>query len=237
MQQLTRYLHLPMSFDELALQRELACLVPAEWISHYNAQGAENHWHCQALRSPDGHMNSILAFSNDGFVDTPLMARCAYFRHVVEQFRCEKSAVRLMALAPGGVIAEHADPGTNYEDGLARLHIPVITHPDVLFWLNGEPVHFSAATTWYMNANCRHRVENNSPVTRIHLVLDCIPNEWLHALFLQAGFIGNAIAKYGDPNICDENIATVIQQLRGLHSAAADDLVRRYELIRVSENQ
>lgn len=236
MKQATRYLRLPFEFDLAALQIDLQRLMPDQWVPHYNDQTAEaGYWHCQALRSPHGRSDDILAFSNDQFLDTPLLARCPYFRQILQHFKCETCVVRLMALAPGGVIREHIDPGTNFEDGLARLHIPIITAPDVLFWLDGEPVHFAAGGTWYMNANCRHRVENHSAVQRIHLVLDCIPNQWLTDIFNAAGFVANPEPKYGDPNITDANVLEIIAELRQSGSAAALSLAHRLDAVRCAE--
>ncbi|MGZ4975636.1 MAG: aspartyl/asparaginyl beta-hydroxylase domain-containing protein [Methylobacter sp.] len=230
MQQATRYLRLPFEFDLAALQTDLQRLMPDQWVPHYNDQAADaGYWHCQALRSAHGRSDDILAFSNDQFMDTPLLECCPYFRQVLQHFKCETHAVRLMALAPGGVIREHTDPGTNFEDGLARLHIPIITDPDVLFWLDGEPVHFAAGHTWYMNANCKHRVENHSAVHRIHLVLDCIPNQWLTDIFNAAGFVANPLPKYGDPSITDANVSEIIAELRQSGTAAALGLANRLD--------
>ena len=37
--------------------------------------------------------------------------------------------------------------------------------------------------TWYFNVNFFHSVTNNSPLDRIHLVIDCVVNDWLRAFF------------------------------------------------------
>lgn len=232
MKQATRYLRLPFEFDPAALQTDLQRLLPDQWVPHYNAQAGTGYWHCQALRSPHGRSDDILAFSDSHFLDTPLLARCPYFQQVLQHFKCETCAVRLMMLAPGGVIHEHTDAGTNFEDGVARLHIPIITDPDVLFWLDGEPIHFIAGGTWYMNANCRHRVENRSAVHRIHLVFDCIPNQWLTDIFNEAGFVTNPEPKYGDPSITDANVLEIITELRQSGTAAALDMVSRLNTVR-----
>ncbi|MCK9394148.1 MAG: aspartyl/asparaginyl beta-hydroxylase domain-containing protein [Methylobacter sp.] len=232
MKQATRHLRLPFEFDLAALQADLQSLLPDQWVPHYNAQAGDGYWHCQALRSSQGRGDDILAFSNNQFLDTPLLARCPYFQQVLQRFKCETCSVRLMALAPGGVISEHTDAGTNFEDGVARLHIPIITDPDVLFWLDDEPVHFAVGGTWYMNANCRHRVENRSAVHRIHLVLDCIPNQWLADIFNAAGFIANPEPKYGDPSITDANVLEIIAELRHRGTAAALHLAGRLAAVR-----
>jgi quercetin dioxygenase-like cupin family protein len=232
-QQATRYLRLPLDFDQAALQADLQSLVREEWVDHYNdsAYSGGKDWQCQSLRSAGGRTDQILATSEQNFLDTPLLARCPYFQHVLQRFACETLAVRLMALGPGAKIHEHTDPGGGFEDGLARLHIPIVTHPAVLFWLDGEPVHFTAGGTWYMNANCRHRVDNPSAINRIHLVLDCLPNPWLRDLFDAAGFIANPAPKYGDPSITDANVLQVIEQLQHSGASAALALAHQLEMM------
>ena len=36
---------------------------------------------------------------------------------------------------------------------------------------------------WYTNINLPHGVENNGTTNRVHLVIDCIRNDWSDALF------------------------------------------------------
>jgi len=231
-EQATRYLRLPMNFDLAALQADLQSLHRHEWVAHYNSGTSGEDWRCQALRSAEGRIDHILAFSDNKFLNTPLLARCAYFQQVLDSFECDTLSVRLMILHAGASIAEHTDDRTGFEDGVARLHIPIVTHPDVLFWLDDEPIHFSAGGTWYMNGNCRHRVENRSTVDRIHLVIDCIPNTWLTDLFYGAGFIPNPPPKYGDRSITDANVAHVISSLRQNNNATSRELAQRLEEIR-----
>lgn len=230
--QTTRYLRLPMHFDLSALQADLQRLSEQEWAAHYNSGTNGDRWRCQALRSAEGRVNHVLAFSNNAFLDTPLLDRCPYFRYVLDSFKCSTLSVRLMELKAGAAIAEHTDDSTGFEDGLARLHIPIVTHPDVLFWLNDEPIHFSAGETWYMNGNCRHRVENRSKVDRIHLVIDCVPNQWLSDLFYSAGFIANSPPKYGDRSITDDNVLHIISTLRQHNDGTSLALAKRLEDIR-----
>ena len=91
--------------------------------------------------------------------------------------------MRLLRLKAGSHIREHRDYRLGYEDGEVRLHIPVVTNPDVAFFLAGERVIMAAGECWYLNVNLPHRVDNYSTTDRTHLVVDCVVNEWLTALF------------------------------------------------------
>lgn len=183
-----RYLKLALSFDTAPLQAELGRILATEWVDHYNTTAYASGWQCIPLRSVGGRLDHIVALDSDAYADTVILERCPQLQQVLATFECELQSVRLMALGPGASILPHRDPGTGYEDGVARLHIPVCTEPEVLFHIEGEAVHFSQGGTWYLNANCTHAVENRSAANRVHLALDCVPNAWLDALFAQAGY-------------------------------------------------
>lgn len=211
--QKTRYLKLPFLFDVRRLNEDLAKIRAAEWIAHVNTAAYENEWSCVPLRSLDGKSNHILSLPGKNYEDTAILERCPYFQEVINTFECEKTSVRLMALGAGSCIKMHTDKGTSFEDGMARLHVPVVTTPEVCFTIEEESIHFSAGHTWYLNANCLHGVNNESKNPRIHLMLDCIVNPWLEKVFRDAGFEPNDKPKYGTPSINDENVAAIISSL------------------------
>ena len=180
------YLRLGLSFDSAPLQAELEQMLASEWLDHYNTTVYAGGWQCIPLRSVDGRLDHIMASDSEAYAPTVILQRCPHFQQVLAAFECELRSVRLMALAPGARIAPHRDPGTGYADGVARLHVPILTAPEVLFHIDGESVHFSQGDTWYLNANCLHGVDNDSAVNRVHLAIDCVPNAWLDALFAPA---------------------------------------------------
>ncbi|MBC3873671.1 aspartyl/asparaginyl beta-hydroxylase domain-containing protein [Undibacterium flavidum] len=225
------HLKLPMSFDVQLLQKDLARAAETNWIRHFNTRDYEKEWSCIPLRSVDGRDDHILPLDNANFQDTEILRQCPYFQYVIAQFACEKTSIRLMSLEAGGEIKEHRDQGTSFEDGITRLHIPIQTTSQVLFRLDGTDVHFSAGDTWYLNANCLHGVRNHSPQARVHLMLDCISNDWLHQLFLDAGWVAPAAPRYPDPNINDANVADVIAALRRSSQASALTLANELEAI------
>lgn len=218
------WLRLPLSFDVARLQDESGQFADADWIGHFNTGAYENGWSCLPLRAPGGDARHIMPIDGAAYADTPHLARCPYLREVIAGFECATRAVRLMALAPGAVIHAHRDAGTSLTDGLTRLHIPIRTSPQVLFSIDGETVHFAAGQAWYMDASCVHAVHNRSAAPRIHLVLDCVTNAWLEALFARAGFVPKAARKYGDPSIHDGNVQAIIAQLRLSPSPASQAL-------------
>jgi len=225
------YLKLPFSFDIAKLQHDLTIATQSTWISHFNTRAYENDWSCIPLRSVDGSLDHIMPIESEDFQDTEILKQCHYFQEVIAQFACEKTSVRLMSLAAGGVIKEHRDAGTCLEDGITRLHIPIQTSAQVMFFIDHEPVHFTAGDTWYLNASCLHGVHNESQQARIHLMLDCISNDWLKDLFSRAGWFARPPALYGDPNIHDDNVMEVIARLRETGHSAGLSWADKLEVI------
>ncbi|MDO9271264.1 MAG: aspartyl/asparaginyl beta-hydroxylase domain-containing protein [Methylobacter sp.] len=223
----TRYLKLPFFFDACGLNKDLKKIRKTEWIEHFNAAAYENAWNCVPLRSLNGRQEHILSLSDMHYEDTDILRRCPYFQGVIDTFECEKTSVRLMALGAGSRIKMHTDKGTSFEDGMARLHVPIVTTPDICFTIEDEEVHFSAGFTWYLNANCLHGVNNKSRSPRIHLMLDCIVNPWLEKVFLDAGFIADAPPKYGDPSINDKNVVAIISSLTAMNNEPAKQMAAR----------
>lgn len=183
------WLRLPLAFDIARMQAELDALDADAWIAHFNTGAYDNGWSCVPLRSAGGSARHIMPVDGEPYRDTPILDRCPYLRQVIDSVACGKQSVRLMALAPGAVIKEHRDPGTALQEGLTRLHVPIVTAPEVLFTVDGEVVHFSAGHAWYLDASCRHAVHNASALPRVHLIIDCVSNDWLAHLFKEAGFI------------------------------------------------
>ncbi|MGK5065729.1 aspartyl/asparaginyl beta-hydroxylase domain-containing protein [Janthinobacterium sp. LB3P112] len=220
------WLQLPLRFDVARMQRDSDQFAAGEWISHFNTGAYDTGWSCVPLRSPSGAAGHIMPVDGATYAATPQLARCPCLREVLASFECDIRAARLMALAPGVMIRAHRDAGASLADGLIRIHIPIHTSPQVLFTIDGENVHFAAGNAWYMDASCLHAVHNRGTLPRIHLVLDCVTNAWLEALFASAGFVPKAAHKYGDPGIHDGNVWAVIAQLRLSPSPASLALAR-----------
>jgi mannose-6-phosphate isomerase-like protein (cupin superfamily) len=111
------------------------------------------------------------------------MEVCPTLKEVVGSLQCEKTTIRLLKLKPGSIIKEHTDKGLNFEEGEARIHVPIFTNAGVEFYLGGEKMELQEGECWYMNFNLKHRIANNSNEDRVHLVIDCQVNGWMAQLF------------------------------------------------------
>lgn len=116
----------------------------------------------------------------------PLLAGCPYLCELLATFHCPQQAVRLLRLKAGSAIKEHRDHELGFENGEIRLHLPVMTNPEVEFVLAVNRVVVSEGECWYLNFNLPHRVANCGATDRIHLIIDCVVNDWLRQLLLAA---------------------------------------------------
>jgi hypothetical protein len=124
-------------------------------------------------------------------VDTPLLDACPYFREVIGTFQAPLRNVRLMRLTAGSVIKEHHDVALSFEDGMVRLHIPVVTNDGVDFRLNGARVVLEAGSCWYLRLSDPHSVANRGTEDRVHLVVDAFANDWIGRVFEEAAALAN----------------------------------------------
>lgn len=179
---------LPLSFDAPALAAEALALPAEAWVPHFNQDIYEGDWAGVALRSVGGVDTQLYPdpAAQAPFADTPTLGRCPAHRRALDQFRCPLLAARLLALAPGAVINEHRDYRLGWEDGEIRVHIAVLTSPEVEFVLAGHRVELAAGEPWYLDLNLPHRVANRSAVNRIHLVVDCVVDDWLKRIMASA---------------------------------------------------
>ncbi len=188
--QLPDRLRLPFEFDPGQLARDLRSLASVGWIDHFVKQNYHGNWSVIPLRGKAGAKHPVMMIYSDPtakeFEDTPMLRGCRYFREVLDTFECPLQAVRLMRLTPGSRIKEHTDLELSVEEGIARIHIPVVTNPDVEFHLNRSRVVMAAGSAWYLRLSDPHSVHNNGDTDRVHIVIDAAVNDWMRAMLASA---------------------------------------------------
>lgn len=159
------FYRLPVRFDVERLRAEVSTLPTSAWAEHPNRIAGN---HSVRLISVDGGENDDV----DGVMKpTPHLEQSPYLRQVLASFGVVWSRSRLLRLAPGADVPEHADINYHWFNRV-RLHIPVITRPEVRFYCGDESVHMAAGEAWIFDNWRLHRVENPTPDERIHLVAD-----------------------------------------------------------------
>lgn len=221
-----RVARLDYIFDPVALQAEVAAL-PDRWNPHFQKVHYEGGWTVLPLRSVEGNVDEMLPFALGGvparYAPTPLLALCPAIARFLDSLGCPVLSARLLNLQAGSVIKPHRDMELAYENGEARLHVPIFTNPDVEFVIDQQRVVMEPGTCWYINANLEHHVANRGATDRIHLVVDCVVDDWLRAQFARAEIFHSAIRR--DPG----ELRAMIAQLRKLNLPACPGLIADLE--------
>jgi len=213
--QLTKYLKFSFQFNEERLNEDLALITENKWVPHFNTGGYTGNWKVISLYSADGTEQNIYMplANNQALSATPLMKNCHYFREVLDSFQFQILAVRLLRLEAGAEIKPHTDHELGYEDGQFRLHIPIVTNPDIEFILDGERLTMLPGECWYTNVNFVHSVANRGTIDRVHLVIDGVRNTWTDQLFFSlAPEKSFEITK--DSALSTEMLKQVLEQLK-----------------------
>lgn len=170
-------------FDIGKLKIELASIPASAWTPHFNKACYCGEWSAVPLLAPKGESHPIRQIcSNPGvsaYVETLLLKRCPWFLQLLSQFNCELLSTRLLKLGAGSRILRHRDHELSLEEGVARIHIPLVSDTDVRLRLDDRAYNCLPGEVWYMNFSLPHEFENNSHVDRVHLVVDCVVNAWL----------------------------------------------------------
>lgn len=221
------FLKIPFLFSKKLLLEDLYICKSKLFVPHYNTKDYSGQWKSIALRSLTGEIGQIYAHSTgiNNYKNTSLLDNCSYFKKIISSFECEKESIRLLNLSPNSQIKEHTDLNLGYEDGFFRIHIPIITNPNVLFYINNTLVPMAAGECWYGNFNLPHRVENNGLTDRIHLVIDCIRNTWSDNLFIKAGY--NFEEENKPPVYNKETKLKMIDALERMHTETSKKLVQQ----------
>jgi len=159
------FFRLPVRFDVDRLRAEVAALPANAWAHHPNQIQGNS---AVRLISVDGGENDDV---NGRMQATAHLEQSPYIRQILASFGVVWSRSRLLRLAAGATVPEHADINYHWFTRV-RLHIPIVTRPEVRFYCGDQVVHMGAGEAWVFDNWRTHRVENFTPDERIHLVAD-----------------------------------------------------------------
>ena len=79
--------------------------------------------------------------------------------------------IMLAKLRAGKEIARHID-GMPAAQVPHKIHVPLVTHPDVVFFEEDEELHLRRGIAYEVNNKVLHGGANRSPIDRVHLIFD-----------------------------------------------------------------
>ena len=227
------FIRLPLAFDTGRLAQEAAQLEPVAWRPHPLGLRGNS---AVALISRAGGNNDEFGGQ---MATTPHLDLCPYHRQVMASFGEVLARSRLMKLDAGCEVQYHVDFNYHWYTRV-RIHIPITTHPSVMFYCGDEIVHMEAGECWIFDNWRRHKVVNGSGQERIHLVIDLSGSARFWKMVRQALQVapGNGDSEQSEfmayepgkrVNVFTENYNISPVMAPGEIDALVADLVREFE--------
>jgi hypothetical protein len=171
---------LPLSFDPLPLAQDLS-RIPETWWQKHLGPYHDGNWEAVSLWAPGG--DRAQQRSRGGtFAPTDALLQSPALQQTIEALPGTRNRIRLMRLRPGGEIFRHSDPMSDIDPTLVRLHIPIVTNPDVDFRVNDQRIVMSPGELWNIDVRFPHQVRNGGETVRVHLVADLLRSDALDEL-------------------------------------------------------
>jgi len=161
------FIRLPFSFNAQRMAEEVATMPAEAWQAHplsYTGNSAV------PLISVNGEANDFFA---GPMAETRWLKQSPYLRQVLAHFQVVFGRSRLMGLAGGQQVRRHSDINYHWFQRV-RIHIPIITFPEVLFHCHDQVIHMGRGEAWLFDNWKLHHVVNPTRELRVHLVADTL---------------------------------------------------------------
>jgi hypothetical protein len=173
---------LPRTYDPDLLVRDLQALrslpqAPQPGPYH------DGDWTGLTLYAPGGGRPDVADPVLHPYAPTPALERAPYLARLLDELPAPKLLTRLLTLPPGSDIGEHSDAGSTFGFGSLRLHVPIVTHEQVVMVVGGDRMRWRPGELWWGDFSRPHWLRNDSEVTRVHLVVDVEVTDEIVALF------------------------------------------------------
>ncbi|WP_210642305.1 aspartyl/asparaginyl beta-hydroxylase domain-containing protein [Pseudomonas sp. Tri1] len=216
------YSRLPVTVDLPVLLQALAAIEDERWQGHFNSAFYSGDWSGVALISAADALTELSPGRGQPVTRAP-WSDDRRWREALRDCSLEIVSARLLRLGPGGCIHEHRDYDLGGPNADLRLHIPLLSPPQVDFWLDNLRIPMAAGECWFLDLSRPHRVDNRSAESRIHLVLDCRPGPWLEQQIAEglhstpaAGVGQSDFARFQRCVETDPDLARTLQSLHDL---------------------
>lgn len=146
----------------------------------------DGSWKSIALFAANGDMKNDKLIQDVEYKKTSALSFAPHLEALIDKIPGKKKRVRLLSLPSKAKIYEHFDSTDSMDRETSRLHMPIITHNDVIFLINNQRVYWTPGNIYYGDFSFPHSVINNSNINRIHLVIDVINNNQLEKMIKKA---------------------------------------------------
>ncbi|MBS0384395.1 MAG: sulfotransferase [Proteobacteria bacterium] len=194
------FIQLPVQFDADLLAGEVAAFGESAWRPH--PQRFEGNDFLPLIAAAGEPENE--AFDKP-MRPTKYLRSSPYLTDVLTTLGCSLGRTRLMRLSPGADVTPHVDVHYYWRDRM-RIHVPIVTQPTVTFHCGAAAVHMKAGECWIFDTWRVHRVTNEAPQSRVHLVVDTVGGDGFWRLAMngrapggpdQDGWAARPVAPFG----------------------------------------
>jgi hypothetical protein len=142
--------------------------------------------------------NQRIHQARSNYTDTEVLHQLPLLREAIhETIPAEPCTAMVANLKPKGVVTVHSD-AWRYFSSTFRIHMPVVTNPQVRTWCFGKAYEMKAGEVWALNNMALHAVVNESQTeSRAHIICDYVPNDELIELITN----GETQLGYEDPDL------------------------------------
>lgn len=168
------------TYDVSEIKKEVMCLTASDWLEDSSRQTTN-----MVLQETEAYFifQSDARWSyTDPFISELVCKNkklCELVEPIIKDLEAIHDGVRgrvmFTRLDPNKVVPTHYDSG-NYLFAVRRNHVTIITDPQVIFCVNNENIHMKEGECWEINNSKPHSVSNESSVSRVHLIIDVLPN-------------------------------------------------------------
>jgi len=168
------FVRLPLRVDAARLAAEIAAIDEDAWRDH--PEGAPGNTALPLVAVGGDPENDS---TRGPMAPTPNLIGLPYTRQVLAGLGSTIGRTRLMRIAHETELHAHVDTNYYWWHHL-RVHVPIVTTPDVRFGVVADAVHDAAEVhmapgeVWVFDTWRQHRVLNPAESARIHLVVDAV---------------------------------------------------------------
>lgn len=167
----TPFIRLPLQFDAARLALEVQQLPESAWKPHPHGYAGNS---AVPLIAANG--DSANDQTRGAMRPTPHLDNLPYIRQVMAALQVPIGRTRLMRIDGNGEATQHVDSNYYWQTHV-RIHVPVLTTPNVAFLCGDMRVHMRAGECWIFDTWSSHNVLNPDPTRRVHLVIDSVGSD------------------------------------------------------------
>ena len=167
----TPFIRLPLHFDAQRLALEINQLPETAWKPHPQGYAGNSAVPLIAANGDPGNDQTRGAMR-----PTPHLDALPYVRQVMAALQVPVGRTRLMRIDGNGEATQHVDSNYYWQTHV-RIHVPVLTTPNVAFLCGPMRVHMRAGECWIFDTWSSHNVLNPDPTRRVHLVIDSVGSD------------------------------------------------------------